>query len=341
MEQHFLLETEDTVRKLNSLQTPNTFSFSLITDSHIDPLNPKFVARQTHAYENMQAVHRQAQIDAIFHLGDIPWCCERPETREQWDTPTTEKWLNWTKEQLCKANANSFFVAGNHDAEWALEPEQAVYYRRMVEFQKERITGLVENKPYYYIDFPEKKVRCICLMSSFRENGECYYGYYPEQAKWLAEDALRAPDGWGIFLFTHIYPDDTSKYSGQKDNGKEFIRFLWAFHNKQRNDCPLFPADFTDAGTAKLIAMFIGHEHCDWIQAPGELPCYVVETGCNLTHVPRHGFGWGLPSGSTVQRRAYNAVEEDLWDTVVYDPEKQTLELIRFGAGGDRHISLD
>lgn len=341
MENHFITEVNDTVKKLDERATEHTFRFSVMTDSHVDPLNPKFVSRQTHAYENMQAVHQQTQIDAIFHLGDILFVCAQPEVKEQWDTPTTEKWLNWTKEQLCAANPNTFFVAGNHDSEWAEEPVPEVFYQRMIAFQKDRITGLVENKPYYYVDFPEKKVRCICLMSSFRENGKRFYGYYPEQMKWLAEEALRAPDGWGIFLFTHIQPGYVSKYNGPKDNGAEFARFLWAFHNKEKNDCPLFPADFTDAGTAKLIAMFVGHEHCDWIQLPGKLPCCVIEVGCNLTHVPKHGIGWGLPNGCSVPRRAYNTVEEDLWDTVVYDPENQTLELIRFGAGGDRHISLD
>jgi len=209
-----------------------------------------------------------------------------------------------------------------------------------VEFQKDRITGCVKNEPYYYVDFADVKVRAICLMSNYREDGKDYYGVYKEQVDWLAQDALLAPDGWHILLFTHIGPVEGLGYvSHSNDNITEFAAFLTAFQNKEKFASSVFSVDFRNAGTAKIVAMFVGHGHTDWILKPGILPCYLVETGSSLSHMPKRET-WTMPADAVVPKREYNTVTEDIWDAVVFNPQKGTLDMIRFGAGDDRHIDL-
>jgi hypothetical protein len=47
-----------------------------------------------------------------------------------------------------------------------------------------------------------------------------------------------------------------------------------------------------------------------------------------------------MPKGSSAPDRAYGTVTEDLWDAVVFNPGAHTIDLIRFGAGEDRHVDL-
>lgn len=336
MQKFFAEEVKDTVEKVSALG--QGFRFVVLSDSHLDPQLPQWLARQKHSYENIRAVCHALQVDAIFHLGDILYARKLQDAEDFWTDENVDKWFAFTQEQLREANENAFFVAGNHDEKAVREPDRTKYYRRMVATQKERITGIVENEPYYYVDFPAKRVRCICLMSSYRENGERYLGFCPKQSKWLAQEALLAPDGWQILLFSHIYPGSISPWYPPKENNDEFARLLTAFQNKTQFVSPEFSADFSTAGTAKLVALFAGHSHADWVELPDRLPCAVVMVGCNHVHMPTDEPDWPLPEGSTVARRAYDTVTEDLWDLAVLG--KDAIHTVRFGAGEDRCIEL-
>ena len=69
-----------------------------------------------------------------------------------------------------------------------------------------------QNKPYYYVDFSERKARLIFLSSYVSQIDEqeelfeksCQYGV--EQLAWLKTEALQLPEGWAIFLFSHALP---------------------------------------------------------------------------------------------------------------------------------------
>ena len=340
METFFQEELQDTVNKVRALQEEGCLSFLLITDSHIFPPRERFYQHQKRGYENMRALNEAVPLSATFHLGDIPWVNWTPETLDYWQEENIEKWFAVTRENYCAANANSFFVAGNHDSPGARPPEPATWHRQMVAPQKDRITGYAPDKGYYYVDFESQKVRAICMLSCFRDEEGTYQGIYPEQVEWLESDALRAPEGWRILLFTHIYPEEENYYCSRKsENTQEFAKFLWAFQNKVVSASELFPGDFRDAGDAKIAAMFFGHGHTDWAVAPGVFPFYAIETGSDLVHVPKAG-SWRLPEGCAVPDRKRDTVTEALWDVVVYNPGKNTLDMIRFGSGEDRHFQL-
>ncbi len=345
MQKFFECEAEDTIEKLNALKEEGCFCFNVITDSHVSPTNPQWIARQWHTFENVKAVNEGAKVDAIFHLGDLFGCVDGINEGfavKYWDEENVKEWFGIFKRELTAANPNAFFVAGNHDNLKAGEPTRQSWYREMVEPVKDKLSGYREGEMYFYVDFPESSVRAICLMSNFRdgEKGEHKnYGIYPEQVEWLVNDALKVPNGWSILLFSHIYPANIGVDSATQDNTEEFAELLKAFQNKEKFESEVFSGDFRGYSDAKIVAMFVGHGHVDWLRAPKELPFWTIETGSNHVHEPTPD-NWRMPNDAVVPRREYGTVTEDLWDTVVYNPKKKTIDIIRFGSGEDRHIDL-
>ena len=340
MESFFADEVQDTVHKIKKLQDDGCFCFQIITDSHAIPLRERQLLRQYRSFENVQEVNRQSDIAAIFHLGDILFINPDEDVKTYWTTEHVEEWFQIVKDNLHKANPNTYFVAGNHDDEFAQEPRRDVWHRRMVACQKEKITGYVQDEPYYYIDFPRQRIRAVCLMSSFRDDEDVYYGIYEDQLQWLAEDALMVPDDWSILLFSHVCIM-RSDQTDPKDRLDEFANLVLAFQEKSMYRCQTFSVDFSNIHGAEIVAMFVGHGHVDWVCQPGVegLPFHIIETGANLIHMPKPET-WPMPNGCFVAKRQFETVSEDLWDTVIYNPKKKTIDLIRFGAGEDRHIDL-
>ena len=69
------------------------------------------------------------------------------------------------------------------------------------------------GKPYYYVDFPEKRVRVIVLCSHFYEIDEelemyeKYDGFDMAQRRWFAGEALNAPEGYTALIVSHTIPN--------------------------------------------------------------------------------------------------------------------------------------
>lgn len=339
MEESFLQEIWDTAEKVKALRHAGCLCFAVIADSHVKTSDPLDLRRQLRSWESLEAVCRETEPDAIFHLGDIPWANGRRETQEYWDKAKLEEWFSLTRERLSSGCPNVFFVPGNHDGVGYQCPDRKHFHRQLIAFRKERITGFVEDESFYYVDFPEKKVRAVCMLSSFRDGEKNRYGIFPDQVEWLKTDALLVPEDWSILLFTHIYPVKGYDSSNQ-ENTEDFARFLHAFQKGEKLETGRFPADFTGHRGGKIAAMFTGHGHVDLIVPPGALPFYMAETGSSFVHEPTSSEGWHLPQGCSVASRAYGDVTEDLWDMVVYNPAEKNLDFIRFGAGEDRHIDL-
>lgn len=85
------------------------------------------------------------------------------------------------------------------------------------------------ESPYYFMDFPEDKVRIIILCSYFYEYDEEYElfekfkGYKTNQLKWLIKDALNVPADYTAVVFSHSVPK--SRFETGKD---PFIYNSWS-----------------------------------------------------------------------------------------------------------------
>lgn len=77
------------------------------------------------------------------------------------------------------------------------------------------------EKPYYYADFPDKRVRLIFLcsyISQLDEENEIFMkfeGFDTAQLAWLKNDAARVKKGWRVIVFSHSIPD--SRFEGAAD----------------------------------------------------------------------------------------------------------------------------
>ncbi len=337
MKTYFKEEFNNTVDKINGLNEKGCFCFNLVTDSHLYSFENPISTQPLHTIENMKEVNAEIDVDCMFHLGDIMWSTQKLRDEKYWSENFAEKFLIKARDLYISANENCYFIPGNHDDIDAAEPHPVRWYKKMVEFQKEKLSNYVENKPYYSVDFPMHKIRAICIMSCFMDETGCWYGYYEEQVNWLEKVLLETPDDYKILLFSHIDPVGPDR-STRLDNEKEFISVLEAFAKGEKFDGEVFSVDFTKKTTAEILAMFVGHGHYDLTIT--ENPFLIVERACNHLHQINPDDDWSHPEGAVSPRRKVESFTEDLWDTVIYNPEKNTIDIVRFGAGEDAHYDL-
>lgn len=320
--------------KVNALKNENTFIFSLVTDVHLYPNSKTDNLYYKLSLKNMKAVNDKTRHNVLFHLGDVPGMDYKNILPEYWTKQRISEVLLRNRNDYGSIFEDTYFVAGNHDGEGAAPPDQKFWYDLLLDFNKEKVC-CTKDKIYYYVDFPKYKVRAICLMAcSVDENKNQFYGYYSDQLEWLRDDALITPEEYKILLFTHIDPIDVS--AKRLDNIEEFIGLMKAYAAKTTFEGNLLKADFTQNAKGTLSALFAGHGHVDWWEQGDRFPCIVIETASNLPHYAL----WEAPETAVPQKRNEYDTTADLWETVVFDTRKNTLDLVRFGAGDDRHFNL-
>lgn len=329
----FLKELEDTLKKVEELRTNESFVFNIIADSHCHPNNPQWWERYENTLENIAEFNRQCKTDAIFHLGDVVWVGPKEYGATDWCEDNIKAQLRFIKSHLIDCNKNSFFIAGNHDGIDGAEPQKEMWADVMLPRNNPNVQA---QAPYYFVDFPDKKVRAIAIFSCYRDPSGVYYGFYGEQLKFLKKALNTAPDGYKILMFSHVAPVVVDER--RLDNCEEFKQFITAYNNREKVGNSQITADFTNA-KATVKACFIGHGHVDWVSDKQDFPCRIIETATNHVHTPRPE-EWAMPKTAFVPARAYGTVTEDLWDTVVYNPKTDTLNIVRFGAGNDRIVKL-
>ena len=334
----FKEEIKRVTDKINKLKNENTFIFSIVTDIHLYPMpyrtdNNLYYSQSV---ENMRAVNSQTHHDILFHLGDVLGVGGFKVPPEYWTREKVEATLMRNRRDYENAFEKVYYVAGNHDGDFASVPIPDQWYRLMlahqgIEVKKEKDTI------YYYVDFPEKKVRAICLMSSYHDGNGSYFGYDKPQLEWLCKEALMVPQGYKILVFSHISPIDVP--SRKLDNVSDFRGVFEAYKNRTSFEGNRITVDFSDA-KGELVAHFGGHTHADWVAEKGAFPMRVIETASNLPHYAEND--WKIQQGAISRMRNGNENDKtaDLWDTVVYDMKKNTLEIIRFGSGEDRRVVL-
>lgn len=164
--------------------------------------------------------------------------------------------------------------------------------------------------------------------------------YSPQQLKWLVDVLKSTPNDFKVCLYQHIGFGNTYSTNNYTEyNVTQMMDILNAFqHHKKvtiKNDDPNFitniTADFTN-NKATIIYGMHGHYHNDKLMKWNDIN--FVSTGCSAP-VPRHLDGTGL-----LDNRQLQTLNEDLFDVVIITPSKKKVELLRFGAGKDRSISL-
>ncbi len=246
---------------------------------------------------------------------------------------TREILINQMQEFSNCIQKNFYPVRGNHDGYKDMSGMQHVIYDE----DWYEATDFVDNrrgvsrdaqKPYYFVDFKNEKVRLIVLSSFYYKGGDgnepyCQVpGIDDLQIKWFEEKALKLGEGWTVIICSHDVPFSTfseNYYVGNsKKNGNRVIEIL-----KQREEEYGF----------KTAAWFIGHFHGDYITKIKGINFILVAS--ETAYVPQL---FNMPEGGYFPERTLNTESEDLWDCVSLDKRNRKIRIFRFGAGIDREI---
>lgn len=185
-----------------------------------------------------------------------------------------------------------------------------------------------KGSPYYYVDYPEKKIRLVILCSFtyiFDENRKYQKLYQMDEKQliWLKEEVLVAGEEWTLLFFSHdgplkIYDQDRFEKEPWNGNSRELLQTVISAR---------------EVHGFSIAAWFIGHWHGELCQCVQDIPFVII--GSQTAYVPQL---WSMPAKGHYAQRKLGTVSQDLWDGVVLNKTQRTLYLCRFGAGEDRII---
>lgn len=300
----------------------NGFKFAVVTDSHLDN-------SEDDTFQNIRAVDCETGYRCLIHLGDF--------LNGNLPRHYTKNILSDRMKRYKAAVSSGVFypVQGNHDGFADMITHQICNvalnsdWCEATEFIDNDARAVREkNKPYFYVDFKEEKLRFIILCTFYNEGNleegdfEKIYGTDDAQVKWFKERALDVDRDTTVLIFSHDTPferfDSKACIDNPRPNGNELMEILKDMSVKR---------DF------KIAAWFAGHFHGDYIGTVNGINFVLV--GSQTAYVPAL---WDMPDGGYYADRELDSSSEDLWDSVVIDKENRKIRLFRFGAGYDREL---
>ena len=325
----FQSEIDDTILKVKNLKKKNTFVFALLTDTHLSDTGEDTV-------DNIKAVDEKVNFEFLLHMGDfatggIPEKFTRRLIREEADMYKNS--IKSKKLHITQGNHDGFRdetykgqLIDNcaFDEKWTQDTSFIDTY--------ENIKRPLE-KPYYYVDYPEKKLRFIILCSYYYTFNEeikeykKYEGFDKKQIEWAKNDAFSISSGWTVFVFTHAVPlselGNISPWGPSKVSelgGKEMCEVL--LKSKAENGF-------------ELAGWFVGHFHGDRDELYNDIQ--FIWVGSQTAYIPQL---WQMGgNGYFPSPRELGTVTQDLWDVVIVNTKEKKFNLVRFGAGIDREFS--
>ena len=184
------------------------------------------------------------------------------------------------------------------------------------------------DAPYYYVDDPVSRTRCIFLASERYEMEEehklfqKYHTFGLKQLKWL-EEALKPEAGWNVMIFSHAIP------GSRFETGVKPPSYMGYAIDKT---LAILQKAVRDHGI-HFVAWVCGHYGYD---------CEIQELAMN--HIALGGLsafpcpGVEIPEARRQMERTVGTEMEDLWDAFVLKAKERKLYIFRFGAGDDRVV---
>ena len=297
--------------------TYNHLLFAIFTDLHHDPENPMDPMKDMFA--NMKALHERLHFDAIFNLGDSI-------DGTYYDQATAEKYHAAVKTAARAITPNYYALEGNHD-----NNVQSTWESKGGFDASEKLTNMelhmvmqrgapgANNMGYqratdFMVDF-SYRLRVICISAE-------YTTYQQDTVEFLL-DALSdagAEHIPNVLLLSHCATRPELGFNNDISNGELVEAEL---EHYQQNG-------------GVLVGHINGHTHGDIMlgiqtHAGGYKN---ISIGC----AKFEKLSGGTP-GATYQPRNANDHTKVLFDVVLIDTAARTVDLIRFGAGDDRHYS--
>jgi predicted MPP superfamily phosphohydrolase len=295
--------------------------------------------------------------DAVVFNGDN---VDEPITPNSYDAvlndPAVERKMNVKELQDFFTTASSsatipaFILKGNHDQNYHAakgykdsslvirDAEWASMYKSAV-----RDYGEVRNgdSNYFYKDFSDKKVRLIGLDSYdlpevVADGTNKFYrfdtsGFQQDQLDWLANIALKVPDGTTVIITSHHPIDGTLDTVTGVINHDVLLQILSDFVagksgsvSGTNSDVPV-SVSYSFNGAGLIAGVLSGHRHLDSNVTKNGIN--YIETRCSSSALD-----------AMIKEKRWDDVGtplEDAFDIVSIDTTAKTIDLKRIGAGSE------
>lgn len=293
----------DTVQKFRN---EGSLVFTLLTDSHVT-VNGTWKDTVAAIKEVDDVIHP----DAIIHLGDLgDGILDKEYCRHYADIVLNDMKSIHPKVCMTVGNHDTNYFRGNPDL--LTEEEIYDYYLAGIEAK-----GKEKKQLWYYDDYESRKLR-LYFLHSYDFHEQLRYGYSMEEIEWLMQSLNTLPDDYRVIVFSHEAPIARLDYwASEVRNGEKLLEELEGWHRVHDR---------------RIMAFIHGHTHADYIYEERAFP--IISIGCSKCEY----FTDKKPEGAVTYRRMRHTVTQELWDTLIVDPEENTLRFVRFGAGLDREI---
>lgn len=321
MEPYFADNCRTLAEKIRALRGPDDLCFALLAGTALSDF-------ADHTDENIRAVDAQARFDGVIHLGDI-LNGSIPENASRFVLSQ-----ELARFRSCTDSGNLYVVCGDEDG---FRNERYVgqivtgivtderWYRQTAYLEQYPDLHRPQDKPYYYVDFSEQKVRLIFLSSYASQIDEqeelfeksCQYG--AEQLVWLKKEALDLPAGWTVLVFSHAV--SKSRFETGQDP--------WNYMNYSSEPAIMLLRQAQKRGIV-LGGWFAGQYACDYEAVFCHIPFFLIDS---VRPQPEKSV---FPDVRKCTERKLGTQTEDLWDALLLKSEQRRIHLLRFGAGEDR-----
>ena len=320
-------------------------AFFFITDLHI-PSNHRASGRL------LAALTAETGVRKVFCNGDLP---EAYGGRESIDRTIADYRRLWVAE-VERAGGEFYAAKGNHD--FTIRDNQSstngfTYSGREAHdiiMDTAAIKANAVTNPgdpeacYYYVDFPEKRIRWIVAdtTDSIRTDRSYWavkYGMGEKQLQWLAEKALATiPAGWSALVLNHI--PLTRIVSTEWDDVPALMapwrKLLEAYQNRGKATVGDREYDFSDA-SGTILCNLTGHEHCE--RQTFQNGIWHITQPSDAAYNADFRYG-SAPWGGDFPDKKKGTPYEQTFDAVHVDLAAKALHFTRIGGGGNRTFHL-
>ena len=345
----------EVAKKVRAVQTPESITFIAMSDSHQLDTNSDIVTGNLHAGMAAKAL--------AYIIPNIDFACFLGDYTAGSNTTTIDE----GKQHFREINADideafagipQFRTVGNHDPlgysynQNGSYLNQATLYELVGKYNADGITVMGSTTGgYCYRDFPDKKVRVICLntaeMTSASSGGaENMTG---EQKLWFA-NALKSAgakgSSWGIIVLSH-HPLDWGNVLMASNIVHAYVE------GESITVTSGNTVNFSGSNSAKFLGAFHGHVHCfkaaklNYIanSVGTEYQAYRIAVP-NMCFARNNEYGqnnkaeyYGIEFGEdTTYSKTAGTANDTAFVVNVVNPSEQKIYSFCYGAGYDREI---
>lgn len=309
---YFVQEAENTFLEVKNVQREDSLVLTVLTDSHYT-VNGTWMDTTRTIQSFLKCCNDGGvSCEGILHLGDIT------DGMVSWEV--NRDYVNMVRDDLSRGNVPFYFCMGNHDSNYFRGNKEALTKEYAAEFYQEKAPDNVHRKPEsndYYADFSRQKIRMVCL-ESFDQQETVRYGFTEATLDFLEQVLADTPEEYGVLVCSHVPPLARIHYWSDEIRGSErLFSILRDFH-----------------GEGRILAYIHGHNHADMTYWEEKFP--IISIGCSKCEC----FYDKKPEGSFTPERKLHTLSQELWDVLVISNKARTVDLIRYGAGENRNLTV-